>query len=67
MTEQTQSAAAAPAAAAPAAALVSGLTPAERQIILRRLKHGPALGRAELAKYANRLRREVLVQRKQAQ
>jgi hypothetical protein len=42
------------------------LTPTEHQEILRRLKHGPALPKAELAEYANKLRREVLVKRKQA-
>ncbi len=41
----------------------SDLTPAERQQILRRLKHGPALPKAELTEYANRLRREVLAAR----
>ena len=43
------------------------LTPAERQEILRRLKHGPALPKAELAEYANKLRREALVRRKQVE
>ena len=47
------------------------LTPAERQSILRRLKHGPLLTRAALAEYATRLRLETLAQRvpsrKQAQ
>ena len=43
---------------------LSSLTSAERQEILRRLKHGPALGREALAKYANKLRREVLQKRK---
>jgi hypothetical protein len=42
------------------------LTSTERQEILRRLKHGPALPKAELAEYANNLRREVLAKRKQA-
>lgn len=65
VTEQTQSAVAASAPAVLSPTLVSGLTSAERQLILRRLKHGPALGRAELAKYANRLRREVLSNRKE--
>jgi len=41
-----------------------GLTPNERQEILRRLKHGPVLGREALAKYANKLRREILARRK---
>jgi tellurite resistance protein len=39
------------------------LTAAERQEVLRRLKHGPALPKSELAEYANRLRREVLAAR----
>ena len=39
------------------------LTATERQLIFRRLKHGPALPKAELAEYANRLRREVLAAR----
>jgi hypothetical protein len=43
------------------------LTPAERQQILRRLKHGPALPKAELAEYASKVRREVLSKRKQVQ
>ena len=43
------------------------LTPTERQQILRRLKHGPALPKAELAEYANKLRREVLAKRKQVE
>ena len=42
------------------------LTPTERQEILRRLKHGPALPKAEMAGYANKLRREILARRKQA-
>lgn len=45
---------------------LSGLTSSERQEILRRLKHGPVLGREALAKYANKLRREILQNRKQA-
>ena len=40
------------------------LTSAERQEVLRRLKHGPALPKAELAGYANKLRLEVLSKRK---
>ena len=39
------------------------LTPTERQEVLRRLKHGPALPKDELVKYANKLRREVLARR----
>ena len=39
-------------------------TPAERQEILRRLKHGPALPREELAEYASKVRQEVLAKRK---
>jgi hypothetical protein len=41
------------------------LTPTERQEILRRLKHGPALPKAEMAEYANKLRREILARREQ--
>lgn len=41
------------------------LTSAERQAILHRLKYGPALPKAELVKYANKLRREALARRKQ--
>jgi hypothetical protein len=47
--------------------LISGLTAKERQEILRRLKRGPALPKAELIKYANKLRREVLAKRKQVE
>lgn len=43
------------------------LTPAERQQILRRLKHGPVLPKAELAEYVNRLKEEVLRKRGHAQ
>lgn len=39
------------------------LTPAERQIVLRRLKFGPALPREELAEYAAKVSREVVVER----
>lgn len=39
------------------------LTPAERQIILRKLKHGPQMDRAALAEYAKKLRREILAKR----
>jgi hypothetical protein len=42
---------------------LSGLTSAERQEILRRLKHGPVLGREALAKYANKSCREILQKR----
>ena len=42
------------------------LTPAERQAILRRLKHGPALGRKELTGYANKLKEDVLKKRENA-
>lgn len=45
---------------------VVGLTPAERQECLRRLKHGPALPKAELAEYAKKVRMEVLKKRKVA-
>lgn len=40
------------------------LTPAERQEVLRRLKHGPVLVREELAKFANQVREDVLKKRK---
>ena len=43
------------------------LTSAERQRLLRRLKHGPALPKAELAEYANQLRKKVLVKREKVQ
>ena len=39
------------------------LTPSERQTVLRRLKHGPALPREDLAEFACRVRREVLAAR----
>jgi hypothetical protein len=39
------------------------LTPKERQHILRRLKHGPALSREELAEYAKRMAVGVIRQR----
>jgi hypothetical protein len=39
------------------------LTPAERQIVLRRLKYGPALSREELADYAAKVSREVVAKR----
>ena len=39
------------------------LTPTERQAILRKLKHGPALPKAELAKYATKLWRDAVAQR----
>ena len=45
---------------------MTSLTPTERQEILRKLKHGPALPKTELVEYANKLRREVLAKRKQA-
>ncbi len=41
------------------------LTPMERQEILRRLKHGPALPKAELAEYVNKVQREVVEKRKE--
>jgi hypothetical protein len=40
------------------------LTPKERQDILRRLKHGPVLPKDELAKYATKLWRDAVAQRK---
>jgi translation initiation factor 2 beta subunit (eIF-2beta)/eIF-5 len=39
------------------------LTAAERQEVLRRLKHGPALPKSELAEYATRLRAEIIANR----
>jgi hypothetical protein len=42
------------------------LTPAERQILLRRLKYGPTLSREALAEYTKRLREEILAERKKA-
>lgn len=39
------------------------LTPTERQIVLRRLKFGPALPREELADYAAKVSREIIAQR----
>ena len=35
------------------------LTATERQVILRRLKHGPVLSREKLASYANKVSQEV--------
>lgn len=49
-----------------ATASASSLTPSERYQILRRLKYGPALPRAELVEYANRLKREAVANRKEA-
>jgi hypothetical protein len=40
------------------------LTSTERQAILRRLKRGPILGRAALAAYVERVKREVVAGRK---
>ena len=42
------------------------LTPAERQQILRRLKHGPKLGREALAEYAQKVQADVLKKGKNA-
>lgn len=39
------------------------LTSAERQIVLRRLKFGPALPREELAEYVAKVSQEVVAQR----
>jgi hypothetical protein len=39
------------------------LTPAERQIVLRRLKFGPALPREELAEYVAKVSQEVIAER----
>jgi hypothetical protein len=41
------------------------LTPSERQIILRRLKHGPSLDRQALADYAVKVKDQVVKKRKQ--
>ena len=43
------------------------LTSAERQRLLRQLKHGPTLPKAELAEYAHQVRRKVLVTREKVQ
>jgi hypothetical protein len=43
------------------------LTPAERQQILRRLKRGPAVGREDLVRYAEQVRREVVGKREKGQ
>jgi len=43
------------------------LTPTERQEILRRLKYGPNLSKAELAEYANKLKTKILKKRKAQQ
>jgi len=43
------------------------LTPTERQQILRRLKRGPAVAKADLAGYAEKVKREVLSKRKKEQ
>ena len=40
------------------------LTPSERQIILRRLKHGPVLDRQALADYAVKVKDQVAKKRK---
>lgn len=42
---------------------MSELTPAERQEILRRLKHGPVMDREALAEYAKKVKMEVLKKR----
>jgi len=39
------------------------LTPAERQIVLRRLKYGPVLPRGESAGYVLKVIQEVIAQR----
>ena len=39
------------------------LTPAERQIVLRRLKYGPVLSRVALVEYTQRLEQEVIAER----
>jgi hypothetical protein len=39
------------------------LTPAERQIVLRRLKFGPVLSREELTEYTAKISREVIAER----
>ena len=40
------------------------LTPTERQALLKKLKHGPDLPKDELAKYATKLWRDAVAQRK---
>ena len=40
------------------------LTPEERQEVLRQLKHGPILSREALAVYAQKVRQEILMRRK---
>ena len=42
------------------------LTPAERQEMLRRLKHGPVMDREVLAVYALKVRDKVLEKRKES-
>jgi hypothetical protein len=39
------------------------LTPAERQIVLRRLKYGPVLSRVALVEHTRRLEQEVVAER----
>lgn len=46
--------------------MTTTLTPAERQTILRRLKHGPQMDRAALAEYAKKIRLQVLAKREKA-
>jgi hypothetical protein len=45
----------------------STLTPTERQTLLRRLKHGPVLGKKALARYAVKVKNEILKKRENAQ
>ena len=47
--------------------MTAQLTPAERQTLLRKLKHGPALDREDLARYAQKLQDEILKKRENAQ
>lgn len=43
--------------------MTTALTPAERQTILRKLKHGPQMDRESLAEYAKKIRAQVLAKR----
>ena len=47
--------------------MTAQLTPTERQQILRKLKHGPALDREVLARYAQKLQEDILKKRENAQ
>ena len=39
------------------------LSPTERQTLLRRLKHSPALPKADLAQFATKLKQEIVEKR----